>query len=44
MPVTSPVKFPEKVPAVNVLVDGLYVKLVSVLGDRLPVAALANNG
>jgi hypothetical protein len=43
-PVTLPVKFPATVVVVNTPVDGLYVNPVSVLGDRLPVAAEANNG
>ena len=42
--VALPLKAPAKVVEVNTPVLGLYVKPVSVLGLKLPVAALANSG
>ena len=43
-PVTLPDRLPENLVVVSTPVLGLYVKPVSVLGLKLPVAAFTNNG
>ena len=44
LPVTAPVKAPTNDVAVNAPVEELKVRLVPLLGGKLPVAAVANSG
>ena len=44
LPVTLPLMFPTKDPAVSAPVDELNVRLLPLLGGRSPVAAVTNTG